>query len=147
MSLIKIGSIIGNWKVLSETYNSGKIRVNDCECICGTMKQVQTWHLTHSKTMSCGCTNVKGRFKFEGVGSLSKSYYNQFKSSRKRKGFFFSNDITIEFLWELYNKQNGKCALSGIDIVLNPRWSRQNNGKSDENFQTASIDRKDNSIG
>jgi hypothetical protein len=53
----------------------------------------------------------------------------------------------MEFLWDLFLKQNKKCAISGIDIVLNTRWSEQNKGKFTEIIQTASLDRIDNSKG
>jgi len=49
----------------------------------------------------------------------------------------------MTFLWSLFLKQNKKCALSGLDIILNPQWSNQNNGRKTKVVQTASIDRKD----
>jgi hypothetical protein len=47
-----------------------------------------------------------------------------------------NNDLTIEFLLELYNKQNGKCYISGIDLE-----TKYNNVCS------ISIDRIDNNLG
>lgn len=46
-------------------------------------------------------------------------------------------DLTIEFIWDMYVKQNGKCTLSGIDIG----WPQK--GLT----STVSIDRIDNSEG
>lgn len=139
--IIKTGTVIGNWKIISDRFREDCIWWHKCECICGNVKSVRRWHLNNNKSKSCGCTNVKGRFKSESVGDLSKSYYTSFKYNRFRKGFTWSNDLTIEYLWELFNKENGKCKLSGVKIELNPRWSQQNKGKITEIIQTASIDR------
>jgi hypothetical protein len=144
---VKIGSQVGNWLVKSERFKKAGIYWNECECICGVIKDVREWHLNNSKTKGCGCTNIKTRFRYEGIGDLSKSYYNSFKSSRVSKGIVFSDDVNMESLYDLFIKQNKLCALSGVDIVLNPKWSSQNNGKDKNGFQTASIDRIDNSLG
>jgi len=140
---VKIGSTVGNWLVKSDFFIKDNIQYHNCECICGINRDVRRWHLNNSKTKGCGCTNIKGRFKYEGVGDLSKAYFTSFKFGRENKGKIFSNEITLEFLWNLFLKQNKKCALSGIDIILNPQWSAQNNGKKKHLFQTASIDRID----
>lgn len=139
---VKIGSAVGNWLVLDEKTKIEGVYFNTCECICGNVRKVQTWSLNNSKTKGCGCSDTKTRYKYEGVGDLSKSYFNSFKSGRSLKGKYFSEEVTLEFLWELFLKQNKKCALSGLDIILNPRWAKQNRTKG-ENIQTASIDRID----
>lgn len=140
---IKIGTQIGNWRIISDRFKENGVYKNTCECICGTVRNVLTWQLNNNKSKSCGCTNTVGRFKAECVGELSKSYYTSFKYSRKSKGKLFSDDVTMTFLWSLFLKQNKKCALSGLDIILNPQWSNQNNGRKTKVVQTASIDRKD----
>lgn len=145
---IKIGSIIGNWQVISEKYVKENIQWNDCSCICGNIRPVRSWHLNNNKTFSCGCTNIKGRFKAVCVGDLSLSYYNSFKNKRsKNKNILFSEEVTMEYLWDLFIKQNKKCALSDINITLNPRWSQQNHCRKTDIKQTASIDRIDNNLG
>ena len=143
----KIGTIVGNWELISEKYIKENIQWNDCKCICGNIRPVRTWHLNNSKTFSCGCTNTKGRFKSVCVGDLSLSYYNSFKNKRVKKNLFFSDEITMDYLWNLFIKQNKKCALSNIDITLNPRWSQQNHSRKSDILQTASIDRIDNKKG
>ena len=144
---IKIGSFIGNWEVVSEKYVKDNVQWNDCVCICGVKKPVRSWHLNNNKTLSCGCTNIKGRFKAICVGDLSLSYYNSFKTKRTKKNIYFSEDVTMEYLWGLFLKQNKKCALSNIEIILNPRWSQQNHNRKNEIKQTASIDRINNKLG
>jgi hypothetical protein len=45
--------------------------------------------------------------------------------------------LTIEFLWELFEKQQGKCALSGVELVLEPSQM----GARKRQNHTASLDR------
>ncbi len=45
----------------------------------------------------------------------------------------YNIDITPDFVWDLFNKQEGKCALTGWNIIFS----------SDHNKNTASIDRID----
>ena len=45
---------------------------------------------------------------------ISRSYLTKYKSSAKHRNIEFS--ITVDDIWDLYIKQNKKCALSGIDI-------------------------------
>ena len=99
---IKIGTVIGNWLVTSEKYKHDNVYWNDCECICGTKKPVKSWFLNNNKTKSCGCTNIKGRFKYEGVGDLSKAYYNSFIYSRLSYSIGFRR-IQIYFMQPFMN--------------------------------------------
>ena len=145
--VIKIGTNVGNWLVKSEKFIDKNIYWCTCECICGTVRNVRLWHLNNYKTKGCGCSNIKGRFRYKGVGDLSKAYFTSFKKSRISKGKYFSEEVNIDFLWGLFLKQQKKCAISGVDIVLNPQWSSQNKGVITDNTQTASLDRIDSSLG
>lgn len=120
------------------------------ECECGN---IQTYHSSHLKrgntTMCKHCS--KNQFllsKFNGVGEISFAYWNELKrgaagekssrTSRKIKKF----EITINEAWELFLKQNKKCALTGLDIKF-VKIGRSNKQRLKE--QTASLDRIDSS--
>lgn len=68
--------------------------------------------------------------------SISKNFWNNVKSGAKSRNLDF--DITPEYIWFMYLKQNKKCSLSGIDIFF---------GKNKKDETTASIDRIDNNLG
>jgi hypothetical protein len=147
---LKIGSTVGNWKIISDKYKKDGNRTYwcECECVCGNVKSVRYWHLNNNKTFGCGCTNTKGRFRSKLIGDMPLAYFNSFKKKRIRAGIFFSEDITPEFLWNLFIKQESKCAISGIQIFFNKNWSQQNNGSKKSNIkQTASLDRINSSEG
>lgn len=75
---------------------------------------------------------------YKGYKDLSGKYWSDVKYGAKRRGIPFSKDLTIEYAWELFIKQEKKCVLSGLNIELYPDIKTRN---------TASLDRIDNSKG
>lgn len=71
---------------------------------------------------------------WNGCGKLSKTRFNGFRNNAKTRNLSF--DLTIEQLWDLYLAQDGKCALTGMDI-----------GFTSANKATASLDRIDSTKG
>lgn len=67
-------------------------------------------------------------------------YYLTMIRNRIKEGKFGSTDITSDFLVELWNQQKGKCAITGIDMIV----QQHNTGCRPE---SASLDRIDSSIG
>ena len=101
----------------------------NCKCDCGTIKPISKHSLVNKKTRSCGCSNKQRgpncRY-WKGYGEISLNCYSSVKRKAIQRGIEFS--VSIEYLWNLFLKQNRKCALSGLDItfdVLGDRKSRQ----------------------
>lgn len=49
-----VGSVIGRWTVLRETWKNGK-KYCECRCECGTVKEVYYRSLEQGTSQSCGC--------------------------------------------------------------------------------------------
>lgn len=92
--------------------------------------------------------------KHQGVGDLTKTYFNYFKNVARRRGEPFT--VTIEYLWDLALAQDMKCALSGLPIAFPTMTDANNNPVLDENemqrrrmgfsqWDIASLDRIDSS--
>jgi len=97
-----------------------------------------------NRTKSCGCDRPLGKthVQWNGVGEISGDFwYNHIIRSANGSKGRTSIDLTIdkEYAWELFLKQNRKCALSG-KILNFPQKSK------DKNY-TASLDRIDSSLG
>ncbi len=75
-----------------------------------------------------------------GIHELSGAYFSQIRCGAKTRGLEFN--ITIQYVWDLFEKQNFKCALSGLPITLYRNWTKKKNENS-----TASLDRVDSSKG
>jgi len=120
-----IGKRFGKLKVLSllpkedKTINS-KYRCWICKCDCGNTKITTTQHLTSEDkkgTKSCGCLkHRKGNQNpnWRGYKEIPRDYFSRVKYHADKSNR--DCDITIKYLWELFLKQKGKCALSGMEL-------------------------------
>ena len=82
----------------------------------------------------------KNNPRWRGFGDISGRYFTDMKTSAKKRGLEFS--ISIEFINNLYHIQNGKCAISGLDIYLPLSDEHHTTGD-----YTASVDRIDSNKG
>lgn len=106
-------------------------RFYHCLCKCGNMKSISVSSLISGNSIDCGCVNrSKGK-----VGLISNWYIGKYRTQAKIHGREFQ--LTKEYLWEIFQKQNGKCALTGIDLKF-ASTARSGDGN-------ASIDRIDSS--
>lgn len=139
------GQKFGALEVLEQATSArnGKIRWN-CLCECGKEKVYLSDHLTRKKASmkSCGCriTNTGPRHSaWKGHGDISGNWwYNHVLRERKQKTRTkVPVEITVEYAWKLFLKQDKKCSLSGIELDI----------ANTAVYNTASIDRIDNSKG
>ncbi len=88
------------------------------------------------------------------IGDLTGSLYGEFKSKCKRKNskrnLSIPFTISQQYLWDLFIKQDRKCALSGLHLTLKTYNKWTSTGKSrhpDGSLVSASIDRIDSRFG
>lgn len=108
-----------------------------CKCDCGLEKEVMSAHLVQKGVQSCGSCA-----RYKGCKELSGTFWNHIKRGAKVRNLEFS--ITVEDAWNLLVKQDFKCALTGMELVLK-RTNNRYNGTGTIN--NASLDRIDSSKG
>lgn len=113
-------------------FDKGERTLAECRCDCGSIVKIRPCLLRKNMTNNCGC-DPRGRWK--GHKKLSGTYFSKLRRGAACRDFCF--DVTPVFLWELFERQQGKCALSGLPIQL----GRTLKG------QTASVDRIDSCVG
>jgi len=127
-----------------------------CLCQCGNLKEVRSSDLISNKIKSCGCLlsetsreNVKishkkypKSYNYKGIGDLTGSYIRRIKHHALIKHREYN--LTKEYMWDLFLRQNKKCALTGLDIWFGISTKEKTHGKKE---QTASLDRIDSSKG
>lgn len=147
-----VGSKFGLWTVISDEIKRGSIdkNINDrniywkVQCKCGNI----AWrkHTLLKNGMSTRCKKCGNRKFFDKNGDyVCNSYFNSLVNKAKlslktRKSVSrYPFTITAKDVFELYIKQNKKCALSGVDISID----------NNKNFkeQKISIDRIDSNKG
>lgn len=113
----------------------------ECICDCGNTIIVVCHSLTSGNTKSCGCQSRKrgeSHPNYRGYKGLRMSHWTRICKCAKDRGYDI--DINIEYAWNLYEKQGGRCAISGIPIFFSKT-------RKTSNTTTASLDRIDNSKG
>lgn len=136
------GKKIGNWTVLR--YASCLKRDNSkknyevkwtCQCSCGVIHDLNKYNLTSGKTSNCvSCTAIlntgnKNR-NWKGHKDISGCKLYRVLNGAKTRGILL--EISIEDLQDLWEKQEGVCALSGLVLDID---------------KDASVDRIDSSLG
>lgn len=128
----------GSLTVIKQVKGDGDCAKWQCKCDCGNLHLVKSPYLRRGEIKSCG--NCKEHWNWQGVGELSGHYYSTLIQNAKKRNLEFN--ISKQFLWNLFLKQNRKCSLSGEQIFFKRSYGTKNN-----NEQTASLDRIDNSKG
>lgn len=141
------GQQFGEWTVLFRVHHDRKHTMWKCKCSCGLTKDVYSTHLIQGNTHKCTkCTGLGKRGKnhgqYTGYGDICGDYWGSIRrGANAQKGYRKQIDfsITIEYAWNLFLKQNRRCALSNIPIFID--------FKKYEHEHTASLDRIDNTKG
>ena len=112
-----------------------------CHCDCGGEdKKVRQAHLLRGKIQSCGCFQFrkgKDHKQWKGCGEMAGAFFGIIRHGAKTRRLDFQ--ITPTEIWELFIRQDRKCALTGLALTFST-LSGGNDG-------TASLDRIDASRG
>lgn len=116
---------------------------------CGkllTYCSYSSWYHSNKKNSLCwGCagkhrtppTKMNSKV-WKGYGEISLTHFNQMKISAGKRGHLF--DVTIEYLWDVFLKQNRKCSYTGLELTF-PKTRKS------VKVSTSSLDRIDSSKG
>ena len=108
---------------------------------CGCIKMRKPETLWSKKVQKCSeCQNALTGPEcpsFQGVGSISLSFFNHIRTKARRRSRDIPFNITIDDVSQLWEKCEGQCALTGRPLVLTNFVARG----------TASVDRIDSSLG
>ena len=128
---------IGIWKILRKytiRRKNGKTQIR-CVTKCPLCnKLIDRPKDSLIKNDSCFCIHSKN------TGEITGTKWNIIKFSAKRREIEFN--ITPEYAWEIYQRQNGKCALSGITLIF-----AKNKKEVIAGIENASLDRIDSTKG
>jgi hypothetical protein len=105
---------------------------------CGKYKKCSTGNLKNKKVKSCGCwIDIKTGPEnpvWKGGKHIPGTFLSKYRNHAKRRCIIF--DLSLEYLDDLLEKQNFKCAITGLPL------SFENYGYKDLNCN-ASLDRID----
>lgn len=144
-----LGARFGKWIVIgnrqvTKTPGGGHSATWRCRCDCGSERQVYLSSLVRGGSTCCRkCANgdrgatIAGAHGFvEGEPRITNTHWYRIVQGAESRGREMS--ISKEYALSLFIEQKGLCALSGLKIELPVR--ARGSG-------TASLDRRDNSLG
>jgi len=109
------------------------------QCKCGEVVSRAIQSVKTNKYNACpNCRKGSGSHAWKGFQKIPKDVFNTIRHGAKAKDLPF--EVSIEYLWKLYESQHGKCALTGWPIDFNASYK-------DKCSKTASLDRIDSSRG
>ena len=111
-----IGKRFGKLIVVEKTEkfdSTGKRKYWRCLCDCGKEAFIIRYSLLSGYTRSCGCLRKNQEKRHEDI---SPSFWYRIKSNAQTRKISFN--LNMKEMWELFLKQNRKCALSGELISL-----------------------------
>lgn len=92
------------------------------KCDCGKEDIYIIRYVIKGEKISCGCQNKRQYNKnWTGYGEISGDKWYDYIRGAKDRGLEFN--ITIQQTWEMFIKQNRKCALSGLELTFYPESS------------------------
>jgi len=110
-----------------------------CKCDCGAIITTGLNNLMGGNKTSCGCIKKgKESHKWKGYEDIPGWVWCKIRSNAKRRGLEL--DIDLEYLWEIWLEQDGKCVLSGQPLRFEHERLKALN-------QTSSLDRIDSTKG
>ncbi len=126
-------------KVLGFSHIKKQAKYWKCVCDCGKEIFLCTQEVNKASAISCGCYKKSKEFSrknklWNGHEDIHIKWWNNCIRGAKRRNLNFS--FTIEYAWNLYLKQNKKCALSNLDISFSKTTRGWQYGET-----TASMDR------
>ena len=104
-----------------------------CRCDCGNELIIIPSSLKSNLTNNCGCSPIGS---WTGIEEISGTFLYRIKRNAEVRGLNYN--LSPEFLWNLYLKQQRKCALTGLPITFS---------KDTTKTGSASLDRIDNDKG
>lgn len=142
----KIGDIIGEIEIIDVFYEK-QYQYLKCRCLHNNCGKEFTGKasILFVKKRKLFCCFMCGRNQYVPVQwhkGIHMTYWKRIERKARERGLELN--ISVDYIWNLYEKQNGKCALSGMDIKLD-RTHRTNSKIQSQN--TASLDRIDSTKG
>lgn len=139
--------IFGKLKVIKLHEIRKRHTIWECDCECGNKCFTSLSNLRrktiHEKSCGCICKdrgqNTRNN-RWKGYGDISGRFWYSIKRNAQTRNIPYN--ISIEYAWNLYLKQDRKCAITGLTIDL-----KNSGNKRNATMCSASLDRIDSSKG
>lgn len=108
-----------------------------CQCDCGKICYIVGASIVKELSRSCGCLK-REKLRVNHYEEISAQWWRRIRQHAIKRDMIF--EIEMEYVWNLYEKQGKRCALTGLEIFFSPDGNKPH-------LQTVSIDRINSKIG
>lgn len=122
-------------KIMSSKRRS-QVGIFKCDCN-GPNKEIEITRVVNGEQASC-CGFKNKKF----AGEIPGHFISKIRVGARSRNYEYS--LTNEYIWELFLKQERKCALSGVELKFSAEYGKSKNRIA---LQNASLDRIDSSKG
>lgn len=138
----RLKNITREWLV--QKYIDEDLSAKDIAALFGMKRKAGILELLHKYDIPIRKTTSTKKFKECSVkrrryGEMTSNYFSSLEYGARSRGLEWS--ITGEYAWELFIKQDRKCALTGVDLIFSVNRTEQ------KSSQTASLDRINSKLG
>lgn len=112
-TVINIGYKFGTWEVVSDAVYINKQLRYKVKCTCGNERYMPASQITNpNKYQTCKrCSSGKI------ISNFRESFINNIRKNALIRNKEFSQELTAEYLYELLESQDFKCAISGENLL------------------------------
>lgn len=137
------GKIFGKWSV-GQIVEGKKHTIYTCVCTCGKSQEIRGSHLlrgTSTQCRKCGSSTPRIALRLESIGKCKKGH-DIFKTGTVNVGknkmcalcrwstyILRTYGLTVEEYLEIYELQNGKCAICHKELMPHPSLGINKEGK------------------
>lgn len=137
---IQPGTVFGEWTVLEQiTSKDDKARhisLLKVKCTCGTEKLIRKSGVVEGRSKACKPCSTRLKSINPGYKELGGAQIWHIRNGAEKRNLEYT--LTPEYMWDLLEKQEFKCALTGIPLIIS---------KIKTSEVTASLDRIDSKQG
>ncbi len=112
------GQKFGRYTVIKDSVIIEREAKIECQCECGIVNNISCYTLikgTSTQCLNCGNSMKKEKNPaWKGFGLISGKVFSKIKRNAKLRKIDFN--LSINYLDNLYRKQNFKCSLTGLDL-------------------------------
>lgn len=132
-------TVIDNTEVYDKIGHGFKVK---CQCSCGQIVMVNTYNLLNGKTTKCRtCISSShkgsGNPYFKGYKELPGRLYFRIKRQAKNRQIKF--DVSMKFLYEIFQHQMGRCKLTGQKISFEDNTASLDRIKSSDGYTPKNV--------
>lgn len=145
-----VGDKFNEFTIIEIDIQKNKRRQVKVLCSCGKEEIRRKDHIINGRSRMCrSCASKETAKKHpppklekKTIGKVGSILFNHYRFGAKKRGIEFK--LVQQDLWDIFEKQNEKCALTGVPLVLSDELKNCN---VNWDKVTASLDRIDSDLG